>query len=150
MWIMGLLTWYSNIHCSIESFRFWDEDDYEYQIFSVLSSAFAWASVILAGKRDSLRHSTTSFSENVVVAGICHQILEVWSFCDREGAKRSPVKITALIFQVQNSTMKLSGWTFFDKTRKNFKLYLVLVCYFKYLIKQSYNSHKTCEMLRPW
>ena len=27
-----------------------------------------WNSVILAGKRDSLRHSTTSFSENVVVS----------------------------------------------------------------------------------
>ena len=53
----------------LESFRFWDEDDYEYEIFSILSIAHAWTSVILAGKRDSCRHSTTSFSENVVVAG---------------------------------------------------------------------------------
>ena len=53
----------------IESFRFWDEDDYEYEIFSVLSSASAWANVILAGKRDSRRHSTTSFSESVAVVG---------------------------------------------------------------------------------
>ena len=29
------------------------------------------------GKRDSRRHSTTSFSENVVVAGTSYQILEV-------------------------------------------------------------------------
>ena len=59
----------------IESFRFWD--GYDYEIFSVLSSAHAWTNVILAGKRDSHRHSTTSFSENVIVVGtICH-ILEV-------------------------------------------------------------------------
>ena len=38
------------------------------QIFPILSSAHAWTSVILAGKRDSYRHSTTNFSENVVVA----------------------------------------------------------------------------------
>ena len=75
--MLGLLTWYSTIYCSIESFRNWDEDDYEYQIFSMLSIAHAWASVNLAGKRDSLRHSTTSFSENVVVAGTSYQILEV-------------------------------------------------------------------------
>ena len=31
-------------------------------------------SYILTGKRDSRRHSTTSFSENVVVAGTCYQI----------------------------------------------------------------------------
>ena len=58
----------------IENFRFWDKDDYEYEIFSMLSSAHAWASVILAGKRDSRRHSTTGFSENVVVAEISYQI----------------------------------------------------------------------------
>ena len=55
-----------------------DEDDYEYQIFAVvLSSALAWTNVILAGKRDSRRHASTSFSENVVVAGTSYQILEV-------------------------------------------------------------------------
>ena len=54
----------------IESFRFWDEDDYDYQIFSILSSAHAWASVILAEKRSSRRHSTTGLCENVVVAEI--------------------------------------------------------------------------------
>ena len=75
--MLGLLTWYSTIYCSIESFRFWDKDDYEYQIFSILSIAHAWASVILAGKRGSRCHSTESFSENVVVAGRSYQILEV-------------------------------------------------------------------------
>ena len=40
----------------LESFTFWDEDDYEYEIFSVLSSARAWTNVILAGKRESCRY----------------------------------------------------------------------------------------------
>ena len=60
-----------------ESFRFWDEDDYQYEIFLVLSSALAWTNVILAGKRDSCRHSTTSSRANVEVAGTSYQILEV-------------------------------------------------------------------------
>ena len=46
----------------IESFRFWDEDDYEYKIFSILGIAHAWTSVILAGRRDSRRQSTTSLN----------------------------------------------------------------------------------------
>ena len=32
--------------------------DYEYELFSLPSIALAWTSVILAGKRDSRRHST--------------------------------------------------------------------------------------------
>ena len=60
----------------LNSFSLWDEDDYKYEIFSVLSIAHAWTSFILAGKRDSRRHSTTNFSENVVVAGTNYQILE--------------------------------------------------------------------------
>ena len=55
-------------------YGFWDENDYEYEIFSILSIAHAWTSVILAGKRDSRRLSTTSFSENVVVAGTSYQM----------------------------------------------------------------------------
>ena len=46
----------------IDSLRFWDEDDYKYEIFSILSIAHAWTSVILGGKRDSRRHSTTSLT----------------------------------------------------------------------------------------
>ena len=46
------------------SIRFWDEKDYEEGIFSILSSARTWMGVILAGKRDSRRHSTAGFSEN--------------------------------------------------------------------------------------
>ena len=43
-------------HCSsffnvllLRSFRFWDEDDNEYEIFSILSIGHVWTSVILAG-----------------------------------------------------------------------------------------------------
>ena len=35
------------------------------------------------------------------------------SFCDRERTKPSVKKITALIFQVKNSTIKLSGLSSF-------------------------------------
>ena len=40
-------------------------------------------------------HSTTSFSENVVVVQASYQMLEVLSFCDRE--------ITVLTFLVKNT-----------------------------------------------
>ena len=61
-------------HTLMESFRFVDEDDNGYETFSILSTAYAWASVILAGKRDSRRHSMTSFSENAVMAWTGHQM----------------------------------------------------------------------------
>ena len=49
---------------TLKGLRFEDEDDYEYKIFSKLSIAHAWASVILAGKQDSCCHSTKGFSKN--------------------------------------------------------------------------------------
>ena len=61
----------------LEGVRFRDEDDYEYKIFSIPSSALARTNVILAGKRGSRRHSTTSCSTNIVVAETSYQILEV-------------------------------------------------------------------------
>ena len=67
----------TGFHCKIESFRFWDENDYEYEMFSIVSSARAWGSVILAGKLGSRRQSTRSFSGSVVVAGTSYQMLEV-------------------------------------------------------------------------
>ena len=72
---------------TLESFRFWEDDDYEYVIFSILSIAHAWTRIILAGKRDSRRHSTTSFSENVGVARTSYQMWEVLLFCYRRGVK---------------------------------------------------------------
>ena len=74
---------------TIESFGFWDDDDFEYEIFSVLSIAHAWTSVILAGKRGSRRHSVTSFSENAGVAETSYQKQEVLSFCYREVLRTS-------------------------------------------------------------
>ena len=47
--------------------RLWDQ-------FPIRSIPQVWPSVILAGKRDSRRHSTPSFSENVVVAGTNYQM----------------------------------------------------------------------------
>ena len=41
-----------------ETFRFWDNNDYEYKIFSISSIAHGWTSVILAGKHDSHRQPT--------------------------------------------------------------------------------------------
>ena len=58
----------------IEGFTVEDEKDYEYEIFSILSIAHTWTSVILAGKRNSRRRSTTSFTENVVMAGTIYQM----------------------------------------------------------------------------
>ena len=64
----------------IESLRFQDEDDHEYEIFSILSNVRARTNVILARKCDSYRystHSATSFSKNVVVA---KQVIKCWEF----------------------------------------------------------------------
>ena len=62
-----------HLEISRESFRFWDKDDYDDKIFSIPSIAHAWTSVILAWKCSSRRHSTTSFSKNVVVAETSYQ-----------------------------------------------------------------------------
>ena len=74
---LALQFWpYSHVRILTESFRFWDEDDYKYEIFLLLGNAHAWASLILARKRYSRRHSTagTSFSKNVVVLGTSYQM----------------------------------------------------------------------------
>ena len=34
----------AEVNESLETFRFWDKNDYEYEIFSIVSSARAWAS----------------------------------------------------------------------------------------------------------
>ena len=93
--------------------RFFDEDDYEYKIFSILSIGQAWTSVILAGKRDSLRHSTTSFSEEVVVAGTSYQMLESFSILvSGEGLTSCSINNPANFFG-EKSTVKLSWVSFF-------------------------------------
>ena len=82
----GGLTWRFDCIYSLESFRFLGEDDDENKIFSTLRSARARTNVILAGKCDSSRQSTTSFSKNVVVAKTSYQMLEILPFSDRERA----------------------------------------------------------------
>ena len=70
-----------DLYSELRVLRFWVEDDYEYEIFSILSIARMWTSVILAGKRDSSRHSTTSSGANVV----CwwrEQVIECTKFHD--------------------------------------------------------------------
>ena len=62
----------------IESFTFSDEDDYEYEIFSILSIERMRTNIILVGKCDSHRHSTMGFSKNVVVTGTSYQVLSFW------------------------------------------------------------------------
>ena len=82
--------------------RFQDEDDYEDEIFSILS---AWTSVILAGKRDSRRYSTTGFNENVVVAETSYQMWadrNIPKFKDRANWSRDtvqPMRRRACVYQ---------------------------------------------------
>ena len=67
----------------------------------MLSSVRTSTSVILAGKRDSHRHSTTSFSEKVVVAEASYQMLEVLAFRDRERFWAPPIRTPVQIFLVK-------------------------------------------------
>ena len=45
------------------------EDHYESKIFSILSSAHSWTSVIFSGKRDNRHRSTTGFNGIVTQTG---------------------------------------------------------------------------------
>ena len=45
----------------MESFRFWDENGYEYEIFSMNNSERSLTSVILVGKTSYRRHFSTRF-----------------------------------------------------------------------------------------
>ena len=78
--------YYGILKNPIQTLTMETEYDYEDEISSILSSARAQASVSLAGKLGSRRHSTTSFSENVIMAETSYQMLKVLSFCDRERA----------------------------------------------------------------
>ena len=98
----------------------------ECEIFTILSSAPAWTSVVLAG-RGSRRHSTTSFSENVEVMETSYQMLDFIILRSVEGAT-SFIKGTVLTFLVKNGKMKLSKGVYILRiSEKAFKLNLVLV-----------------------
>ena len=77
------------------------------------AGARARTSVIWAGKFGHRRHSTTSFSANVVVAKTSQQMLEVLSFFDRESMQPPSLKITELTFLVKYGKMELSGKSIF-------------------------------------
>ena len=60
-------------------------------------------------KRDSRRHSTTSFSESVVVAKTSDKIFEVLAFFNRERSQPPSIMIAELTFVALKSAMTLSG-----------------------------------------
>ena len=81
----------------------------------------------MAGKRGSRRHSTTSFSESVVVAGTSYQMLEVLAFCNLERAQPPSITITVLTFLVKKSEIReIYFLTVREKTLKS-NLVLVVV-----------------------
>ena len=55
------------VRLSVETFRFYNENDYEYNIFSIINNAREWGSVI-------------------VVAETSYQMLQVLAFCNQESA----------------------------------------------------------------
>ena len=82
--ILKLKSNHWNVPGEIETFRFWDKYDYEYEIFSILSIACALTGIILVGKHDCGHHSLMSFNKNVVVTETSYKVLEVLSFCSWE------------------------------------------------------------------
>ena len=89
------------------------------------SSALAWTSVILAGKRNGRRHSTMGLSKNVAVSEISYQMLEVLSFCNLPSSKNNCANYSG-----EKSTMRLSGVYFLRirvKKKSNLVLLVVLV-----------------------
>ena len=75
---------------------------------------------ILAGRRGSCRHSTTSFSENVVVVEMSYQKLEVLLFCyreSREGLTTFNIDNSAIFFNEKEVRGSFPGCLFFENTR---------------------------------
>ena len=73
----------------------------------------ARTNVILAGRRDSRRHSTTKTS---------NQMLGILSFRDRERALPPSTEISELTFVVKKRTMKLSGVSIFRQYARKLKI----------------------------
>ena len=77
----------------------------------------------MAGKCGSRRHSTPSFSENVVVAKSSYQMLGVSSFSDREGALPPSRELSVLTFVVKKKVRRsFPGSLFLGNRRENLKL----------------------------
>ena len=71
--------------------------------------------------------STTSFSENVVMAKISYQMLGILSLSDRKRALPPSTEISVLTLVVKKSTKKVSGVYILKNRRENLKLNVVLV-----------------------
>ena len=81
----------------------------------------------LRGKRSSCRQSTTSFSENVVVAKTSYQMLEILSFSDRGRAQSPSTGIRRLTLVVKKSAMQLSGISILENRLESLKFNVALV-----------------------
>ena len=83
----------------------------------------------MAGKRGSRRHSTTSFSENVVVAGTSYEMLEVLAFCNWERAHATSFNNdnSANFFGEKKYNEEFRDVYFLTTRQKNFKRNLILV-----------------------
>ena len=112
-------SWFQKL--TVETLRFQDEDDYEDEIFQYQSSARASTTVISAGKRDGRRHSTTSFSENVVVAKTSYRNVRSYHLRSGEGLT-SFNKNNRANFSGEKSEMKLSGVSIFLAYAKKLKI----------------------------
>ena len=102
------------------------------EVFSKLSSAHAWASVIFGGwgggGHDSRRHSTTSFSKNVMVAETSLQMLQVLAFAIGKGLNLFPNKYNSANFSGEKRYNEACRDVYFLRIReKNVKSNLVLV-----------------------
>lgn len=74
-------------------------------------------------------------------------MLEVLSLCKKKSAKFPSIKIARLTFQVKKSETKISwGCIFFENTKRNFKLNLILepkglLCKFYDTVVHEYAQH---------
>ena len=101
----------------------------------VLSTKYcvrAWISVILAGKRDSRRHSTTSFGENVVVAETSFIILRL-----EEGVTSFHKDNSSNFSGESKVKYSFPGNLFFENTRKTFQSNLELESFWSSNLKVS-------------
>ena len=71
--------------------------------------------------------STTSFSENVVMAKVSYQMFGILSLSDRKRASPPSTEISVLTLVMKKSTIKLSGVYILKNRRENLKLNGVLV-----------------------
>ena len=77
----------------IGTFRLQDENDYEYEIFSLDNIERAQTSFILAGKTWYRRHFSARFRKNVVVSKQVKTTVAVLAFLDQQKSSVTSNKI---------------------------------------------------------